>query len=265
MKLYCDPYFGYDSYINIGNYQQEIKLAYVPKPASVVAPQKKNQNPNPKIPTSKIIQPKLIRRQTSNKVPQLPNVNQPTKNNHNPAEYIDKAKNGNPYLCVKFSETEFAWSNNTLYWEKRNNGQSLMGKQIFHLKKVFLLDPKAHFFDVPKGDYFLLLRHNPCKSVGLNTVDLLVKVDGKQVYSHKFFNKNYKDVKNKNALFDEFVTNINANSFNNSDKNEVFVEINGQDKIKKNWDLDGFILIPDNCEGKIESIHNQYFNNELFK
>ena len=59
--------------------------------------------------------------------------------------------------------------------------------------------------------------------------------------------------------------NITANSFNNSDKHEVVVEIIGQNNVKKNWDLDGFILIPYNCDGKIESIYNQYFNNGLFK
>ena len=66
-----------------------------------------------------------------------------------------------------------------------------MGKQIFHLNKVFYVDPKAHFHDVPKANYFLLLRHNPCHSSGLYTCDLTVKVDGNQVYSNKFYNKDY--------------------------------------------------------------------------
>ena len=269
MKLYCDPYFGYDSYINIGNYQQEINLAYVPKPANAAAPQgtqpqgkpqqpKPNPQPKPAPNPSKIHPAKKAD-------PQLPKVDGPTKNNHNPAQYIDKGKNGMPYLCIKFAETEFAWTNNPLYWEKKNNGQSLMGKQIYHLKKVFYLDPKAHFHEVPKANYFLLLRHNPCHSSGLNTADLNVKVDGNQVYSSKFFNKNYKIIKNKNSLFDEYVTHINDTSFNNSDKHEIIAEINGQNNVKKNWDLDGFILIPDNCDGKIDSIYNQYFNNGLFK
>ena len=75
-----------------------------------------------------------------------------------------------------------------------------------------------------------------------------------------FFAKNYRQLKNKNNLIDEFVLNINANSFNDSNKHEVIVEVLGQDNVKKNWDIDGFILIPDNCDGKIESIYNQYFN-----
>ena len=267
MKLYCDPYFGFDSYINIGDYQQEINLAYVPKAAAFAVA----GHPQPKIPQAQayaapLLVPKIPKIAPAKKAdPQLPHVNEPTRNNHNRAQYIDKARNGMPYLCIKFAETEFAWTNNPKYWTKQNNGQSLMGKQIFHLNKVFYVDPKAHFHDVPKANYFLLLRHNPCHSSGLNTCDLTVKVDGNQVYSNKFFNKDYRKVKNRNVLFDEFVMNINVNTFNNSDHHEVIVEIIGQNNIKKNWDLDGFILIPDNCDGKIESIYNQYFNNGLFK
>ena len=59
---------------------------------------------------------------------------------------------------------------------------------------------------------------------------------------------------------DEFVTNIKENSFNNSNNQEIIVQITGQDTMKKNWLVDGFILIPDFCDGKIESIYNQYFN-----
>ena len=59
--------------------------------------------------------------------------------------------------------------------------------------------------------------------------------------------------------------NIKENQFKNQDKHEVYVDIVGQDCVKKDWDLDGFILIPDNCDGKIETIYNQYFNNGLIR
>jgi pimeloyl-ACP methyl ester carboxylesterase len=271
MKLYCDPNYGYDSYINIGNYQQEVNLAYVPKPAFVVAPQPQQPKPAPPAPKKNPAPPKIPHHpqpaqhnQAKTNPSQLPHVNQPTRNNHNPAQYIDKGKNGQPYMCVKLAETSFAWSNQDKYWVKKNNGQSLMGKQIFHLNKVFFIDPKAHFYDVPKANYFLLLRHHATNSTGLNTLLLTVKVDGNQIYSSKFFTKNYKMIRNKNLL-DQFIMNINANSFKNQDKHEILVQIVGQDCVKKDWDLDGFILIPDNCDGKIEAIYNQYFNNGLLK
>ena len=266
MKLYCDPNYGYDSYINIGNYQQEVNLAYVPKPAFVVAPQPQQPKPAPPAPKKNPAPPKIPHHPQSAKTnpSQLPHVNQPTRNNHNPAQYIDKGKNGQPYMCVKLAETSFAWSNQDKYWVKKNNGQSLMGKQIFHLNKVFFLDPKAHFYDVPKANYFLLLRHHATNSTGLNTLLLTVKVDDSQIYSSKFFTKNYKMIRNKNLL-DQFIMNINAGSFKNQDKHEILVQIVGQDCVKKDWDLDGFILIPDNCDGKIEAIYNQYFNNGLLK
>ena len=267
MKLYCDPNFCYDSFINIGNYEQEINLAYAPKPAFLVTPQAQQPAPPkhepPKIPHHNP-QPQHHKQSANHPPSQLPQVNQATRNNHNPAQYIDKAKNGKPYMCVKLAETEFAWSNQNKYWEKRNNGQSLMGKQIYHLIKVFYLNPKAHFYDVPKGNYFLLLRHNAGNSSGLNTLVLTVKVDDNKIYSNKFFNKNYKTIRNKN-LYDQFVVNIKENQFKNQDKHEVYVDIVGQDSVKKEWDLDGFILIPDNCDGKIETIHNQYFSNGLIK
>ena len=270
MKLYCDPNFGYDSYINIGDFAQEVNLAYVPKPANAVAapqaqpakpPQpKKQEPPKPahKPAPAKIVQAKIIH-------PQLPNVDKPTQNGRNPAQYIDKSRNGMPYMCVKLAETEFAWTNQAVYWKKVNHSQALMGKQIYHLNKVFYLNPKAQFFDVPKAKYFLLLRHNPCHSEGLHTCKLTVKVDDKQIFAKNFFSKNYRALKNKKNLYDEFVTNIDENAFNNSNNHEVCVEVIGENNVKKEWDLDGFILIPDNCDGQIEKIYNQYFNVGLLK
>ena len=270
MKLFCDPYFGYDSYINIGEFQQEVKLAYVPKPAFIANVQASQPKPaQPKPPEKKAIpqnpqnKPKI--QSPKNDSSQLPKVEHPVKNNHNPAQYIDKARNGMPYLCVKLAQTEFAWTNQKMYWDKKNHAQALMGQPIYHLNKVFYLNPKAEFFDVPKSNYFLLLRHNACDSKGLEQCDLIIKVDGKQIYSNKFFKKNYKALKNKNNLIDDFVAHINANTFNNSNNHQICVEIIGQDTIKKNWDLDGFIIIPDNCDGKIETIYNQYFTNGLLK
>jgi pimeloyl-ACP methyl ester carboxylesterase len=270
MKLFCDPYFGYDSFINIGEFQQEVKLAYVPKPAFIANVQASQPKPaQPKPPEKKPIpqkpqhQPKI--QSPKNDSSQLPKVEHPVKNSHNPAQYIDKARNGMPYLCVKLAQTEFAWTNQKIYWDRKNHAQALMGQPIYHLNKVFYMNPKAEFFDVPKSNYFLLLRHNACDSKGLEQCDLIIKVDGKQIYSNKFFKKNYKALKNKNNLIDDFVAHINANSFNNSNNHQICVEIIGQDSIKKNWDLDGFIIIPDNCDGKIETIYNQYFTNGLLK
>ena len=260
MKLYCDPNFGYDSYINIGDYNAEVNLEYTPQPAHAISQQQQGQQQIPQKPqTGRKIIPQIPRQQKIQV--DLPNVNGPTKNNHNPAQYLDKANNGKSYLCVKIAETEFAWSNNPIYWAKQNHPQALMNKPIFHLFKVFYLNPKAHFFDVPKANYFLLLRHNPANNNGLNNCKLVVHVDGKEIYKNNYFAKEYrKKLKNKNNLIDEFVLNINSNSFNDSNNHEVIAEVIGQDNSKRNWDLDGFILIPDNCDGKIETIYNQYFN-----
>ena len=272
MKLYCDPNFGYDSYINVGEYNAEVNLAYTPRPAAVVAPQgqQKPQQPKPAPRPAPKTAPKSATRPAPKPAPkihinpppqnknQLPNVNGPTKNNHNPAQYIDKGINGKPYMCVKLAETVFSWSNQNTYWKKENHPQGLMGKPIFHLNKVYFLDPKAHFFDVPKANYFLLLRHNPQKSAGLNQCKLTVKVDNQEVYNKDFFSKEYRKLKINNNLMDEFVTNINEKSFNNSNNHEIIVQVTGQDTMKKNWLVDGFILIPDN--GRIETIYNQYFN-----
>ena len=264
MKLFCDPNFAYDSYLTVGNFQQEANLPYVPKPAFLVTPQANQPKPSaPKKAAKKKVH--IPKKQSSKNISQLPEVNQPTKNSHNPAQYIDKGKNGKPYMCVKLSETEFAWSNQNNYWEKRNEGHSLLGKQIFHLKKVFYLNPQAHFYDVPKGNYFLLLRHNAQKSGGLNTLDLIVHVDGNKIFSNKCFNKKYNLIKNKYNLYDQLIMSIKADSFKNQDTHDVVVDIFGQDSVKKEWDLDGFILLPNFCDGKIELIYNQYFSNGLLK
>jgi len=264
MKLYCDPNFGYDSYINIGDYQSEINLAYVPKPAFAVSQTAQPAAPKaPQKPPS--AKPKHVGPPAKKHVARLENVKQPTQNGHNPAQYIVPGKNGSPYLCVKLSETNFAWSNNTQYWVKQKKNGALLDKPIYVLKKVFYVDPKGHFFDVPKGNYFVLLRHNPTNNTGLKVCRIFIKVDDKEIFnSTNFFSKDYRRVKGKN-LIDDFVANIKENSFNDSNTHEVVVQIIGENTVKKNWELDGFILLPDNCDGHIEKIYNQYFNNTLFK
>ena len=67
-----------------------------------------------------------------------------------------------------------------------------------------------------------------------------------------------------NNLYDDFIMNIKADMFNLANTHEVYVEVNGEKTVKKGWDLDGFILLPDNCDGKICNIYHQYFDNELF-
>ena len=75
----------------------------------------------------------------------------------------------------------------------------------------------------------------------------------------------YNLIKNKYNLYDQLIMTIKADSFKNQDTHEVVVDIFGQDSVKKEWDLDGFILLPNFCDGKIELIYNQYFSNGLLK
>ena len=269
MRLFCDPNFGYDSFIDIGNFSQEVKLAHVPNapaPLSAVAQKPPTPAPAPapakKLPPPKVIHPnKNANNQGDGK---LPNVSGPVKNGRNPAQYIDKGKNGSPYIFVKLSQTNFAWSDKSQYWKKQNRNDSLLGQDVYHLNKVFYLNPSGQFYDVPKNNYFLLLRHNACKNSGLNQCRLTVKVDGKEVYNNNFFKKDYKRVKNKNGLYDDLIMNIRSDMFNLANTHEVYVEIFGEKTLKREWDLDGFILLPDNCDGKIGNIYHQYFDNELF-
>ena len=37
MKLFCDPNYGFDSYITIGNFQPEVNVGYLPQPAQPVS------------------------------------------------------------------------------------------------------------------------------------------------------------------------------------------------------------------------------------
>ena len=36
MKLFCDPNYGYDSYVTVGNFQPEVNVGYTPQPPQVV-------------------------------------------------------------------------------------------------------------------------------------------------------------------------------------------------------------------------------------
>ena len=278
MRLFCDPNFGYDSFIDIGNFSQEVKLVHVPNapaplsagaqkpPTPAPAPQKKAEPKKP-APAKKLAPPKVIhpnKNANNQGEGKLPNVSGPVKNGRNPAQYIDKGKNGSPYIFVKLSQTTFAWSDKSQYWKKQNKNDSLLGQDVYHLNKVFYLNPSGQFYDVPKNNYFLLLRHNSCQNSGLNQCRLTVKVDGKEVYNNNFFKKDYKKVKNKNGLYDDLIMNIKSDMFNLANTHEVYVEIFGEKTLKREWDLDGFILLPDNCDGKIGNIYHQYFDNELF-
>jgi hypothetical protein len=126
------------------------------------------------------------------------------------------------------------------------------------------LNPSAQFYEIPKNNYFLLLRHNACQNTGLVQCKITVKVDGKEVYNSNFIKKDHKKVKNKKGLYDDLIMNIKSDMFNIANTHEVYVEIFGEKTLKKDWDLDGFILLPDNCDGKIGNIYHQYFDNELF-
>ena len=282
MRLFCDPNFGYDSYINIGNFAQEVKLAHVPNPPRAAsaqgqkpptpapAPQKKPEPKKPAAPAKKPEPPK-VKPPTQIKMVvakpaegKLPNVSGPVKNGKNPAQYMDKGKNGSSYIFVKLSQTVFAWSDQSQYWQKQKRGDSLLGQDVYHLNKVFFLNPSAHFFEIPKNNYFLLLRHNACQNKGLAHCKLIVKVDGKEVYNNSLINKDHNKVKNKKGLYNELIMNIKADMFNIANTHEVYAEITGDTTLKKEWYLDGFILLPDNCDGKIGNIHHQYFDNELF-
>ena len=283
MKLFCDPNYAYDSYIDIGNFAPEIKLAYIPKPPIKGAiPQQQNIPPQqpaikPQIPPKQNL-PKGFSgninffpknfvfkiKETNMPYNNATNIIGPIKNNKNQAQFLDKGKNGSPYFMVKLSHTNFAWSDNKAYWKKERRDGALLGQEIYHLDKVFYLNPKADFFEIPVGNYFLLLRHNAVKNIGLNNCKLNVKVDGKDVFNKNFFKKDYNKIKNKNRLYDDFIMNIKADMFNLAKTHEITAEIFGEKTVKKNWDLDGFILLPDNCDGKIGNIYHQYFDNELF-
>ena len=267
MILFCDPNFAYDSFIDIGSFAQEVKLAHVPQPAKTGAAVQKPPTPAPQkkpVPVKPAAIPKAIVAPAKKKADvKLQNVSGPVKSGKNPAQYIDKGKNGSPYIFVKLTQTEFAWSNKAQYWRKHNMPNSLLGQDVWHLNKVFFLNPSAQFYEIPKNNYFLLLRHNACRNVGLNSCKLTVKVDGKEVYSSNFIKKDYNKVKNKNGLYDELIMNIRGDMFNIANTHEVYVEITGDKNLKKEWELDGFILLPDNCDGKIGNIYLQYFDNEL--
>ena len=273
MKLFCDPNYGYDSYIDIGTFSPEVKMAYIPKPPSLTAhpqAQAKKAEPPKQPPVTKKPEPPKpkpsVKQNIANKQIEvkIPNVTGPTKNGKNPAQYIDKGKNGSSYILVKLSQTNFAWCDKAIYWRKEKRNGALLNPEVYILNKVFYLNPKGQFFDVPKGNYFLLLRHNACNNVGLNSCMLNVKVDGKEVYNKRFFQKDYKKVKKKKELYDDFILNIKADMFNIANSHEIVAEITGDKTVKKTWELDGFILLPDNCDGKIGNIYHQYFDNELF-
>ena len=290
MKLFCDPNYAYDSFVDIGNFTPEVKLAYVakapstgtanpqpqPQPQHQPQPKKKPEPPKPQIPKGFLpkkppktapMPAQFIPNNMAHKKKEevkLANVTSPTKSGKNPAQYTDKGKNGSPYLFVKLAQTNFAWSDNPQYWKKIKKKGALLGQEIYHLEKVFYLNPKGEFFDVPKGNYFLLLRHNAINNIGLSHCKLSVKVDGKEINVKNFFKKDYKTIKDKKGLYDDFIVNIKADMFNIANTHEIVAEITGEKSVKKGWDLDGFILLPDNCDGKIANIYHQYFDNELY-
>ena len=68
MKLFCDPNYGFDSYINIGNFQPEVNVGYVPQ-----APTTASQGRKPPQQMSGYQQPQMSGYQQ----PQIPGYQQP--------------------------------------------------------------------------------------------------------------------------------------------------------------------------------------------
>ena len=50
MKLFCDPNYGFDSYITIGNFQPEVNVGYLPQPAQPISQGAPSQSQYPQYP-----------------------------------------------------------------------------------------------------------------------------------------------------------------------------------------------------------------------
>lgn len=271
MQLYCDPNYGFDSYIIIGSIGKDpYQGSAEAKPLKVLEKKSAREEPTIAKPAIKRDRPQTTTDNSGTILTCNIRGNLTSNGSSVPVPggsglYILNAKNGNLVLCTKFSEIEFAWFNDKRYWEKTRMNGSLLNKEIFHCKNVYYFDPKMTFKSLKPQDYYLLLRHDPSSGKGLETIVAKVFVDEKEIKNEKIFSNIPKNLK-KNVLSDQFIMKINKGQFKTSGEHEIRVEMFSEGSAKGNWSIDGYILIPVNGKnGNLKSVYKQnYFDQELF-
>lgn len=274
MSLYCDPYYGFDSYVIIGNIGNDPYQRKGPQPQPFINPQPAPApapaprpiiNPTPNYPVQVSgVGDMLV-------VPIGVNIQQ--KNAYAPVQgtigqYVMLAKNGSIYSFTKFADTQFAWSTTQQYWVKKRMNNSLAGREVFHLNIVNYLDPKGNFKCIKPADYFVILRHNPFGSGNLRLIGVKVKVDGVDKKGFNPFTFDYNQIIRQNLkgqLVDQYIMKIHSNFFNmGMNIHEIAIEMFSEGDAKTNWDIDGFILIPvNNSNRQLNQVYNQYFDHQL--
>lgn len=286
MELYCDPYYGFDSYVIIGNMGKstEKPVANISKrvrpvtAAPIVNPTNTNivrptaakkvtaagrsRIVSSKRPTSSVTWP--MQKDIGSILSMRGTVKFPNSSSFGPVsgsvgQYLLPSNKGDLCSCFKLSDIQFAWTDNSQYWEKKSYPGALLAKNVYYLKNVFYLDPKGTFKNIKSNDYHLILRHNPKENRGLRNVPVKVEIDGKEVFkNNSFFSKNYNEVK-PNQLCDQYITKIEKKMFGNGVSHQIDVSFFSEGTKKEKWAVDGFILIPAN-ESLNKNNYSQYFD-----
>ena len=76
-----------------------------------------------------------------------------------------------------FSYFDWTWKNDDRYWEKMTPKNSLLNKDIYHLRSVCWLDTNANMTHLYNGKYKLYLSHCVCK-LAENSIKMTISLDG---------------------------------------------------------------------------------------
>ena len=72
MKLYCDPYYGFDSYVTVGNFQPDANIGYQPQPPTPAGQQAQIPQARPQGGNQRMVYPQQVNQSYQRCPPQCP-------------------------------------------------------------------------------------------------------------------------------------------------------------------------------------------------
>ena len=108
------------------------------------------------------------------------------ENNYNPKEIYEQKDDIGHFIKLNFLNLEhyllfsyhkWAWKNTYKYWEKITPKNSILNKDIYHLKSATYIDIKGKMSHIFNGEYKLYLNHCVC-NLDINTIKMVILLDG---------------------------------------------------------------------------------------
>lgn len=120
---------------------------------------------------------------------------------------------------ILFRNYDWAWKNDTRYWEEVECEGSLMNKKVWHLKQVWWIEMNFNITHIYKGKYQIFLRHCVCYTNPPLSCKIKIFLDEENIYENSYPLQTQIERCKQNHGRNN--TNNNNNNDNNSQKGEM--------------------------------------------